>query len=304
MEVPTSQLLTEYLINTRDNSDANRARGKARMDHHYTFLLSQANNHVTERKMYGNLKGNQRSYYLPKNYLPNGMKIVRVYVNDRWQILEPVLPAEHWHEFTKDLTFTEEPTHYTVINEQGRPYLEIDGIPSLDADENLEITYLGYQDPLVFPDDYSVGTVNITHDTPYVNGTGTTFTEEMIGRFIKVTGGKAWYEITSFGSTILLSLAHNFSEPTTETIGYTIAEVPRLPHEFHYTPMYGAVYDYYLPKNAAKGRDYKELFDRDTILLQRRYQNKTQGSVKPGMPVNRGQSRVPYTYPNSTITRL
>lgn len=302
MQVPTSQLLSEYLINTRDASAANAVVGKQRMDQHYTFLLSQANNHITERKKYGNLKDGQRAYLMPMDYIPNGLKMVRVYVGGKWTELYPMLPTTHWGELTSVVVSTSIPTQFNLKNEQGRMYLELDGVPTANAVANLEITYLGYQDPLTFPDNYATGTVSVENDSAILTGSGTTFTSAMIGRFIRINNGKDFYELVAFGSTTVMSMLHNYQEDDLSGASFVIAEVPRLPHEFHYTIMYGAVADYYLPKNSAKSKEFQDKYERDVRLMQARYQNKTQGSVTPGIPVRRNWPRVPSNYPNGLVT--
>lgn len=298
MQVPTSQLVSDYILHTKNKTVENIALGKQRMDNHYTFLLSEANNYVVERTKYGKLKANQRSFLLPQDYIK--MKRVRVKINSIWYKLTPSISLDKWADVTEsdDITTTI-PTEWTVINEQGNMHIELSDIPNADSDtRNLEIVYEGYQDPLLFPGAYAVGTISLEQERSTVTGsTDTAWTDAMVGRFLLPTGGKSWYEIADVGSAHVLSLVNYFQEATISNVTYTIDEIPRLPHEFHRTPLWGAVYEYYLPTNATKARDYQSLYTRDLLLIQNKYKSKTKGRVTPGRIVGGYSGSVPRNYP-------
>lgn len=304
MQVPTSQLLKEYLVNTRDSSEDNKTIGKQRMDFHYTELVSATGNHLVERTKYGNMKGTQRSYLLPIDYIPNGLKLIRVFINDRWIPLVPTISLENWSYIVDSVQLNTEVYTFTLKNEQGRMYIMFDPIPVDDASENIEITYLGYQDPLYFPDDVSVGKVSVRYDSADLLGSGSAFTKQMEGRFIRVNGGKEWIELVRYGSPTLFSMLHNWSFSDETDVSYVISEMPRLPHEFHYAIMYGAVADYYRPKDTEKCKQYENLYAIATVKISSNYKNKTQGSVTPGIQVSNTLRSVPFNYPTKLVTKL
>lgn len=300
MQTKTSTLLEEYLIHTRDKSDANVLKGKERMDYYYTFLLSEANNYVVERTKYGRLKANQRSFLLPPDYIK--MKRVRVKINNKWYKLTPTISLDNWADATEMDTTSSIPIEWTVINEQGNMHIELSDIPNADsATLNFEIIYEGYQDPLFFPEDYVTGTVTIDQGSASVAGDETVFTEDMAGRFLKVTGGKNWYEIKAVAAEGVATLVNYFQEADVEDVGFIIAELPRLPMEYHKTPLWGAVSEYYKPNNAKKSAEYEGWYARDLLLLQNKYKSKTKGRVTPGKRVGGGTGRVPRNYPNGAI---
>ncbi len=302
MQIPTSQLLRDYLKHTKDKTPENIALGKERMDHYYTFLLSQANNYVVERTKYSKLKADQRSFLLPPDYIK--MKRVRVKISGTWYRLTPNISMDNWADVTaQDDVTTSIPAEWNVINEQGNMHIELAAIPSLDSNtRNFEIVYEGYQDPLLFPNDYIVGTASLLQGESDVSGSElTAWTEAMEGRFLKVTSGKFWYEIATVGAAHALSLVNYFQEQNTANSGYTIAEIPRLPHEYHKTPLWGAVWEYYLPNNAKKASEYETLYARETSMLQNKYKSKTKGRVTPGRRVGSGNGGVPRNYPLRNI---
>lgn len=303
MQIPTSTLLNDYLIHTRDNSPENIARGKERMDHYYTLLLTESNNFVIERTKYSKLKADQRAFLLPPDYIK--MKRVRVRIGGIWYRVDPVLNLDRWADETSQEITTSIPINYTLINEQGRMHIELTDIPNADSNVvNFEIIYEGTQDPLYFPTDIVNGTASFVQGNPDVAGVDTTWTEDIIGRFIKVTNGKSWYEIASVGSILSLSLVNYFQEVNVSSANYIIAEVPRLPHEYHRTPLWGAVAEYYKPNNANKSADYEKWYARDVILIQNKYQNKTKGSVTPGVRIGSRVSGVPRNYPRAPLRRI
>lgn len=303
MQIPTSRLLADYILHTKDKTAENIARGKERMDYYYTFLLSETKNHVVERTKYSKLKANQRSFILPGDYIK--MKRVRVRIAGVWYLLLPVHSLDKWADVTALETTTSIPIQYAIVNEQGQLHIELTDIPNADSNvRNFEIVYEGYQDPLLFPDDYTTGLITINQESADVAGnTLTQWTDDMIGRFLKVNNGKTWYEIANVGSIHVLSLVNYFQETSVENVSYTIAEVPRLPHEYHRTPLWGAVAEYYLPNNAKKSADYERLYARDVLLIQNKYQSKTTGRVSPGVRVGNPLNKVPRNYPTSALTR-
>ena len=301
--IKTSTMVNEYKLFTRDATTENIAAGKIRINHHYAFLLSEANNYVVEKTKIGNLKAHQRSILLAPDYYK--IKTVRALINNEWIPLESIWSLEKWHDFTRRTGSAAEgsmPERFIIINEQGNLHLELDPIPNADVASALEIVYEGYQDPLYFPDDYVTGTISAAIGEAAVTGAGTAFAAGMVGRFLQPTNGKFWYDIKSVVSTTALALVNYFQEASVSGSGFTIAELPRLPVEFHYTPVYGAVADYYRPINAEKAKQYDQLYARDLLMLQNKYKSKTKGRVQPGRRVGSGYiPRVPWNYPNQTI---
>lgn len=301
MQTPTSVMLSDYLKHTKDKTPENIALGKARMDYYYTFLLAEANNYVIERTKYSKLKADQRSFLLPPDYMK--IKRVRVKIGGVWYKLTPNISLDNWAEVTAyDTITTSIPSEFNVINEQGNMHIELSDIPNLDSTiQNFEIIYEGYQDPLLFPSDYTTGSIALIQGQAIVSGTDTVWTDNMVGRFIKPTGGKFYYEIADVGSARTISLVNYFQDADIANTPYIIAEIPRLPHEYHKTPVWGAVQEYYLPNNAKKAQQYERLYARDLLMLQNKYSSKTKGRVTPGRRVGGYGRGVPRNYPLRNI---
>lgn len=300
---PTSTLISIYQKKSKDSTAANIVDGKEAMNYHYRQILSLADNWVNERTKYGNSKENQRSYLLPPDYLY--MKQVRFKSGNDWHPLTEVKTMDEWHYLTNSNRYVTIPDFYFVFNEQGNMYIELDGIPDADGSQNIEIVYEGFQNRLVFPDDVSSpGTVAINNGESTITGSSTTFASSYVGRFIRPTDAKHWYEIKTYTSTTVMVLVNYFQETSITGKGYLIAEIPRLPPGFGKTPLWGALMDYWQLENKNNYAMYKQLYDQDVALIRAKYQKKTKGSVVPGAPVGRRHPRSPINYPNSLLSRL
>lgn len=299
MQVPTSQLVSEYQLYTKDASAANVALGKQRMAVHYTNILSYAESYVVERTKYGSAKAGQRSYLLPPDYIK--MKSVRFYDGAKWHSPEEIKNLERWHELTSVVHSVSIPDYWFVINEQGNMHLELEGVPVAEGTNNIEIVYEGFQDRLLFPADYVTGTVVMTNGSQTVTGSGTTFTSAMAGRFIRPTDGKYWYDIKAYNSATNLTLVNYFQETTLSGAGFVIAEIPRVPPEYGYTILWGACRDYWITRDTAMYNRFEKLYLADVASLRQRYKAKTKGAVTKGRPVNYRAPSVPRNYPSGLI---
>lgn len=72
-------------------------------------------------------------------------------------------------------------------------------------------------------DPYSTGTVSVTQDSTTVTGSGTTWTEEMVGQHILVDGD--FYEITAFVSATQLTIGSGFVGDSQSGLTYVISTV-------------------------------------------------------------------------------
>lgn len=297
----TTQLLTEYLTLTKDTTSANQSRGQRLIQYFYTFLSSEANNYATERTKVGTLFASQRSYFLPPDAIKP--KTVRVLSGTTWYPLEEVKSVDRWHQMIGFDHTSNIPTHWIVFNEQGNLHIELDPIPSVGVSEGFEIVYEGHQRPLLFPAEYSTGTIALAKGDYQVTGSGTTFTSSMVGQFLMPTSGQFAYDISAFVDTTHIQIANFFQETTLSGQTFVIGELLRLPPEFDFTPVWGAVAQYYKPTNSAKSKEFESWYARDLLMLQDKYKSKSKGAVTVGRQVG-GQrwGGVPRNYPTSALT--
>lgn len=81
--------------------------------------------------------------------------------------------------------------------------------------------------------DYTTGTITLTNGDETVAGAGTTFTADMVGRWLKGTTDGNWYKIATFTNATSLELDYTFQGTTGATLAYTIGESPNIPVELH-----------------------------------------------------------------------
>jgi len=77
--------------------------------------------------------------------------------------------------------------------------------------------------------DYLTGTVSITQDTRVVTGVGTTFTADMVGRYINfaydTSAQTEWYRIVKFNSTTEIIIEADFAGATQSDISFAIRQI-------------------------------------------------------------------------------
>lgn len=305
--IQTSLLVSDYLSYTKDNSNANREKGKRRIAHYYQKICAMMDNHTVEKTRYIDQKASQRSYLFMRDYLANGCRSIASKYSSGYVPMVHVPDTEQWQAMKVYASSSTVPTHFHIFEESGSPYFEVWPLPSADLSVGFEIVYAGYLDPLYFPSDVTGGvgnTVALSAGSQTVTGTGTSFTSSMVGLSIKPANGKFWYPIRAYASATSLTLVNSFEETTLSGSDYTIAEVTLLPQEAVYTPVYFATAEFYGPVDKDLAQYYQSMAEDDVRMLQERYSAKTTGRVTPGIPVGSSRRRLDPYYPTSPIIRL
>lgn len=103
--------------------------------------------------------------------------------------------------------------------------------------------------------DYTTGTiVSITSGATTVTGSGTAWTSQMAGRYIRITDGgttnggdEFWYEIASITSATVLELVVPYagSSIAAGSATYIIGQVSIIPESFQLVPMFRAIENYF-----------------------------------------------------------
>ena len=124
--------------------------------------------------------------------------------------------------------------------------------------------------------DYTTGTVTGTNGSTGIEGAGTTFTDAMVGRFLKLDDDGYWYEIASFTDADTITLRKEFQGTTAAGASYTIGEMPVLPEAYHDLPAYYGAAQYWMKEGEiARGREYLGLWEEGKARLIRDHGNKT-----------------------------
>lgn len=137
--------------------------------------------------------------------------------------------------------------------------------------------------------DYTSGTITaVTNGATTVTGSGTTWTAQMVGRYIQIaysntanTGDGIWYEISAVASATSLTLTRAYGSTSIAAGGaaYIIGQMPLLPEAFHDTPWKGAAAQYWKKEVDERGETFQKDYDIDIKDLIRTYSSATTDMV-------------------------
>lgn len=87
-------------------------------------------------------------------------------------------------------------------------------------------------------DDYTTGTIAITSGSANIVGTGTTFTSNMVGRWLATTDSNGvangnFYRIATFTNTTHIAVDRNIIDTTASGLTFVIGQSPEMPEELH-----------------------------------------------------------------------
>jgi len=119
--------------------------------------------------------------------------------------------------------------------------------------------------------DYTAGTIeSIANDGTTVTGSGTTWTADMVGRYIRIdktqaaNGGDGyWYEIAGYTSATVITLLKPY-EGTAIAVGsavYTIGEMSPIPEAYDIAPVYRAAALYWENQTDERAKKYWLMYD-------------------------------------------
>lgn len=135
--------------------------------------------------------------------------------------------------------------------------------------------------------DYTTGTITTaTNGSTAIVGTGTTWTTQMAGRFIRITysntagtGDGYWYQIASVQSatTMTLSTAYQGTSIAAGTAAYAIGQMMIIPEKYQKGPVYYAAAVFWAKEGEDNGRSTKfmQMFEDIKQQMLEEYGNKT-----------------------------
>lgn len=179
----------------------------------------------------------QQFYKIPADV--HKVRTVTVTVGTTSYTVKEAPDTQFWNTLNESVQNSDTPEFYIVRNN------EIGLYPTPSTAGNT-IT-IDYKKKIVDISnaDYTTGTISITNGATAVTGSGTTFTEAMVGRYLK-TGDGYWYLIASYTSATSITLDSAYLEVTVSGGSYTIAELSQLPDGFELMGVFDGVSEYYL----------------------------------------------------------
>ena len=178
------------------------------------------------------------------NTLSNGRKypVRQIRSEYEWKAINTIQQTGNWA------------TYYFV---RGADEIGLWPIPSAAVTNGLEIYYEPRDHQLV-NEDYSTGTVAVVNGSTTVTGSGTTFTNTMVGRTFQVTDGSDGYnyKIAGYSSASVITLEEPYIGLSGTGKTFLIGETFIFPEEYHDAPIDFALGRYFEVRNNADRATY------------------------------------------------
>ncbi len=291
-----TSLLSTYQDWT-DNSSANATNGKTFLNDSVRTICNLQGGKLRFLEATKDLTTitNQDSYQIPAKF----RKLIDLYIysgsggsSDTIYSPEMVFDPTKW-KYIKQARYGSSSTPYFTYVENNKFY--IDPIPSVSGNKITLRGRLNVVDLSIA--DYTTGTiVSIANGATTVTGSGTTWTADMVGRYINIPqttaaggGDGRWYEIGEYTSATEIELLKPY-EGTSIAAGsatYTIGQVPPVPEAYQMAIVYRACALYWEDKN--KGEKAKRFWLRYDGGNEAGY-NKEYGGLISQMLANEGET--------------
>lgn len=249
-----------YGILTKNTSTANLTLGDQIANDDYRAICSVRDWPFLERTRTLTTKADTQAYNLP--YDCDRVREVAVIVDDSRYTPRLSPSQRHWDDLN-DSDFTSDiPEWYYVFNGQ----VNLWPTPAT-AGNTINVTQKTRVIDLSIAD-YTTGNITTTSTisgVTTVTGSGTTWTAQMVGRYIRITlsdtantGDGVWYEIASVPSTTTLTLVRVYggTDITAGSADYTIGQMPLLPEAYHELPWIFAAGKYWQKENDSRGETF------------------------------------------------
>lgn len=242
------------------------------------------------------LAADQQYYQMPEDCIR--VASLTVTIGDITYPLQEIADDSTWQMLNMHIETSTIPEFYYV---KGNDQFGIYPIPSANQADAATMSYERRTRDMAQAD-YTTGTVTMTNGSVAVVGSGTTFTANMVGRYLNVTDGSAdgmWYKISSYTNATSISLENFYGGASGAGKTYLIGELPDIPEEFHESLIDYACYRYYRRRrDMALAREMKAAFDEALALCKSQYSSKVTSQyyrpIKPrgGYYFNRRDYRV------------
>lgn len=245
------------------------------------MFLNRLGRKFNKEYLTASLVANQQYYQMSASTLR--ISEIRVLQGTNYTTPKLVTSEQEWNALNSIVTTGSIPTHSYIrgFNEVG-----LYPTPSAAVTNGLIVSFEPQHVDLT-QDDYSTGTVTVNNAAIAVTHSGTSFTPQMVGRWLQVTDGTdgKWYKIGSYTSTSVLSLENYYEGISGSGRTFRIGEVMKIPNAYQDAPVYYALDRYYLTQNAPQtALIYQQRFDLKVKSAKETYARSTSrmGVKTPG----------------------
>lgn len=235
-------LRNQFATLTNNTSTTNLTLGDQLINDSLRYLTTKY--FFNERTATTTTTASTQDYALPFNI----KTLINVYItvgNIRYQLTEA--PNNSFWNSLNFVPYTSDiPQYYYILNKR----LYVFPIPSSSSNTITYVYKIRLRDLSMA--DYSTGTVSATNGSATITGSGTTFIEDMVGRWIRLTsaattptGDEQWYELGTYTSATSIALINTYQGSTVTGASYVIGEMPVLPEDYQDLPLYRACAVYF-----------------------------------------------------------
>lgn len=257
-------LATDYTTLSRDSSTENLALGKTLINTFVNRILMMRDWTFNRGSLTIQSIAGEWSY--PKAYNAERISGIKVRVGDTVYWPKEVLNRDDWEQLTRTRTAVSSDAilRYFIDGDKIEVY------PTFSSDgQDITQYYQKFHYDLA-ETDYATGTVSRSASSRTVIGTGTTFDEYMVGRYIQFEDEPYWDRIESVITTTKLVTARA-SRTAQDDDTYVISELIPLSPGTEDVPLWGALMVYFQSKeNPTQATYYKQLYDEGLLNLIRR----------------------------------
>lgn len=265
-------LRNQFGVLTNNTATANLTLGDQLINDSLRYLTTKYFFNERSQVIPGGTIASTQDYPLPYNI----KTILNVYIsvgNIRYQLRE--CPTREFWDSLNFVPYTSDiPQFYYIYNK--RLYVFPTPASSSNAitvNYKIRLTDLSQAD-------YATGTVTLTNASSTITGSGTTFTQAMVGRWIYATpptGDGNWYEIGGYTSATVMTLINQYQGTTASGITTLIGDVPILPEDYQDLPLYRACSIYFTSRvpDQARAEMFKNLYNEGAEKLDAEFGSKS-----------------------------
>lgn len=241
-----------------DTSAAALTFGKSAINIGTHILETELGTHILEETRTGSTSTSTNVIQLPENCIR--VKAFYVTVGGIQYNAQEIYDEDTWREIQANTqASTSDRLRFFYVR---RGILEM--FPLAASSNTYTLIYEATSKDL-FNDDYTTGTITtLANGGTAVTGSGTTFTQSMVGRQFKIDADGQWYEIGSFTNATSIGLVKPYqgSSISAGSASFVIGEASKLPEATHHIPVYYALWQYSLSKkDAGSAAMYKGMYE-------------------------------------------
>lgn len=236
------------------------------------MFLNRLGRKFNKEYLTANIVLNQQYYQMSSSTLR--ISEIKVLSGSNYYTPELVASEEEWNDLNAITVTGAVPMKYYI---RGFNEIGLHPIPSANVTSGLVVSYEPQHVDLT-QDDFTTGTITVSNSAVAITHSGTSFTPQMVGRWLQVTDGTdgKWYKIGSYISTSVLNLENYYEGISGAGRTFRIGEVMKIPNAYQDAPVYYALDRFYLTQNDMRTAPiYQQRFDMKVKSAKEAYARST-----------------------------